>query len=185
MFLPLFYSNNINNYKLVKSINLSISKEGNVTGVGIPNGRVISKLGQPAIIEFDGDRGGKSDYSSLTLPASKRNKSDGTRAVVSAFKFNDNGNTRLFVLMPNTYTGGFEFANPQYNIRPLGAKNEYIEIPVKGIKSTVVDYSLNGLAFINENIGKDNLEEGDSFTNFKGDNTNNNFKRLKKSATIN
>ena len=71
--------------------------------------------------------------------------------------------------MPNTYTGGFEFANPQYNVRPLGTKNEYIEIPVKGIKSTVVDYSLNGLAFINENIGKDNLEEGDSFTNFKGD----------------
>lgn len=169
MFLPLFYSNNINNYKLVKNINLSISKEGNVTGVGIPNGRVISKLGQPAIIEFDGDRGGKSDYSSLTLPASKRNKSDGTRAVISAFKFNDNGNIRLFVLMPNTYTGGFEFANPQYNVRPLGAKNKYIEIPVKGIKSTVVDYSLNGLAFINENIGKDNLEEGDSFTNFKGD----------------
>lgn len=167
MFLPLFYANNIGNNKLVKNVFMTIG-EGSFKGDGIPDGKVTSELGQPTIIEFDG--GEKQDYSQLSLPASKRNKSDGFRAIVSAFKVTErSGRTRLFVLMPNTYTGGFDFANPQYNVRPLGAKNKYIEIPVKGIKGTVVDYSLSDLAFMNENTGESNFEAGDNSTTFSND----------------
>lgn len=167
MFLPLFYANNIGNNKLVKNVFMTIG-EDSFKGDGIPDGKVTSELGQPTIIEFDG--GEKQDYSQLSLPASKRNKSDGSRAIVSAFKVTErSGRTRLFVLMPNTYTGGFDFANPQYNVRPLGAKNKYIEIPVKGIKGTVADYSLSDLAFMNENTGESNFEAGDNSTTFSND----------------
>ena len=167
MFLPLFYANNIGNNKLVKNVFMTIG-EDSFKGDGIPDGKVTSELGQPTIIEFDG--GEKQDYSQLSLPASKRNKSAGSRAIVSAFKVTErSGRTRLFVLMPNTYTGGFDFANPQYNVRPLGAKNKYIEIPVKGIKGTVADYSLSDLAFMNENTGESNFEVSDNSTDFSNE----------------
>ena len=162
-FIPLFYSNNIYNNKLVKNLYGFNIKDGYFkSGENYPSGHVSMTKGE-VTITFDNN----GNYGDLLLPASKRALPKGTRAVVNAFKVkNRDGSYRLFVLKPASNTGGYNFSDPQYNIRSTSASVSYVEIPVKGIKGTVADYSRGGFSFTTTN---DNIDvNGENSYTYEG-----------------
>ena len=148
-FIPLFYANNYSNNKLVKNVYTKL-KVGPLNDPNLPTGRVVAEFGQPVRIIFDG--GEKQNYSEISLPKSKKAglvDSKGRpikRAVVTAFKVVDRYSTpRLFVLEPNASTDYYLFADSQYNIRNLSSRVSYVEVPLRGIKNTTVDYSMQDM----------------------------------------
>jgi hypothetical protein len=145
-FIPLFYANNIDNNKLIKAIyGISSDANGTLTDPNLPSGRFVAKFGEPVEIVFDA--GSKQNYAALTLPPTKRSGDmKNKRILVPAFKIVDKFNdTRLFVLKPNALTDGFNFADSQYNVRNVNSRVSYIEVPVKGINNTTVDYSMEDI----------------------------------------
>lgn len=161
-FIPMFYANNYSVSKLVKNIYTKV-RVGAINDPNLPSGRIEAKFGEPVRIIFDG--GEKQNYGELSLPKSKRQglvDSKGRtikRAVVTAFKVVERGSEpRLFILEPNASTDPYWFADPQYNVRNLNSKISYVEVPIRGIKNTTVDYSMQDTGFRSTELANESIE---------------------------
>lgn len=141
-FMILMYANNANNSKLVKPMSLDLSltstsgahKGGDTT----PDYLVKSNFG---ITEISFEGSAKSSWGSLALSKGKRAVPEGYVALNTAITAKDSqGNQRLFILKP-LGNNSYDIANPNYNVRPINSRAEYIEFEIRGLAKTLVDYS--------------------------------------------